>query len=53
MIPPPGPHGGDGARLAAALGVDPAAVLDLSLSVNPVAPDAAEVVAKPVDAVGR
>jgi len=49
----PGPHGGDGARLAGALGVDPAAVLDLSASLNPVAPDAGEVVAKHLDAVGR
>ncbi len=53
MIPPPGPHGGDGARLAAALGVDPAAVLDLSASLNPLAPDVGEVVAKHVDAAGR
>ena len=53
MIPAPGPHGGDGARLAAALGVDPAAVLDLSASLNPVAPDAGEVVAKHLDAAGR
>ena len=50
---PTGPHGGDGARLAAALGVDPAAVADLSASLNPVAPDAGEVVAKHLDAVGR
>ena len=50
---PPGPHGGDGARLAAALGVDPAAVLDLSASFNPVAPDPGEVVAKHLDAVRR
>jgi histidinol-phosphate/aromatic aminotransferase/cobyric acid decarboxylase-like protein len=53
MIPPPGPHGGDGARLAAALGVDPGAVLDLSASFNPVAPDPGEVVAKHLDALGR
>ena len=53
MIPSPGAHGGDGPRLAAALGVDPAAVLDLSASLNPLAPDAGEVVAKHVDAVGR
>ena len=53
MIPAPGPHGGDGARLAEALGVDPAAVLDLSASLNPVAPDAGEVVAKHLDAIGR
>ena len=53
MIPAPGAHGGDGARLATALGVDPAAVLDLSASLNPVAPDAGEVVAKHLDAVAR
>ncbi|HWC10959.1 MAG TPA: aminotransferase class I/II-fold pyridoxal phosphate-dependent enzyme [Acidimicrobiales bacterium] len=52
-VPPPGAHGGDGARLAAALGVDPAAVLDLSLSLNPAAPDAGEVVGKHLDAVDR
>jgi histidinol-phosphate/aromatic aminotransferase/cobyric acid decarboxylase-like protein len=40
-VPPPGPHGGDGARLATALGVDPGDVLDLSASLNPVAPDVA------------
>lgn len=50
---PPGAHGGDGARLAAALGVDPGAILDLSASLNPVAPEAGEVVAKHLDAVGR
>lgn len=50
---PAGTHGGDGARLAAALGVDPAAVLDLSASLNPVAPDAGEVVSKHLDALGR
>jgi histidinol-phosphate/aromatic aminotransferase/cobyric acid decarboxylase-like protein len=50
---PSGAHGGDGARLAAALGVDPGAVLDLSASLNPVAPDAGDVVAKHLDAVGR
>ncbi len=39
MMPAGGPHGGDGHRLAAALGFDPAAVLDLSVSLNPLAPD--------------
>lgn len=53
MIPVPGAHGGDGARLAAALGLDPAAVLDLSASLNPLAHDAGEVVAKHLEAVGR
>jgi histidinol-phosphate/aromatic aminotransferase/cobyric acid decarboxylase-like protein len=50
---PVGAHGGDGARLAAALGVDPAAVLDLSASLNPLAPDAGEVVGKHLDALWR
>jgi len=52
-MPVPGAHGGDGARVATALGVDASAVLDLSASFNPVAPDPGEVVAKHVDAIGR
>ena len=52
-VPPPGPHGGDGAHLAAALGVDVAAVLDLSASLNPAAPDPGEVGAKHLDALRR
>ena len=39
VAPPAGAHGGDGARLARALGVRPDAVLDLSASLNPLAPD--------------
>jgi len=50
---PAGAHGGDGARLAAALGVDPGAVLDLSASLNPLAPDAGQVVGKHLDALRR
>src|SRR5262249_16785397 len=38
-VPVPGPHGGDGPAVAAALGVDPASMLDLSVSLNPCAPD--------------
>lgn len=38
-IPPAGSHGGDGARVAAALGIDPASMIDLSASMNPFAPD--------------
>jgi histidinol-phosphate/aromatic aminotransferase/cobyric acid decarboxylase-like protein len=49
--PLPGAHGGDGAALAAALGVPPAAVLDLSLSLNPAAPEVVELVAEHADAV--
>ncbi len=45
-LPPPGPHGGDGAVVARALGFDPASVLDLSLSLNPLAPDPAPVLAR-------
>lgn len=52
-VPPPGPHGGDGARLAAALGVAPGDVLDLSASLNPVAPDPRPVVGRHLDALGR
>ena len=41
MIPAPGAHGGDGHRLAAALGIASDSVLDLSMSLNPFAPDVA------------
>jgi histidinol-phosphate/aromatic aminotransferase/cobyric acid decarboxylase-like protein len=52
-IPPPGAHGGDGARVAAALGIDPTAVLDLSASLNPFAPDVAALARRRLDALGR
>ena len=52
-LPAAGPHGGDGARVAAALGMDVADVLDLSASMNPVAPDPGPVVARHLDALGR
>jgi histidinol-phosphate/aromatic aminotransferase/cobyric acid decarboxylase-like protein len=52
-IPAPGAHGGDGARVAAALGLDPGVLLDLSASLNPVAPDPRAVVARHLDALGR
>jgi histidinol-phosphate/aromatic aminotransferase/cobyric acid decarboxylase-like protein len=42
---PPGRHGGDGPRLARALGVAPDAIRDLSVSLNPCAPDVAALVA--------
>jgi len=44
-VPPPGEHGGDGGIVAASLGRQPGDVLDLSLSLNPFAPDPAPVVA--------
>jgi histidinol-phosphate/aromatic aminotransferase/cobyric acid decarboxylase-like protein len=46
-------HGGDGARLARALGVRPGDVLDLSASLNPVAPDITAIVAAHLDALAR
>lgn len=50
-VPPPGPHGGDGATVARALGLDPATVVDLSMSLNPFAPDVATLVARQAGAV--
>jgi histidinol-phosphate/aromatic aminotransferase/cobyric acid decarboxylase-like protein len=53
LAPAAGAHGGDGAILAASLGIDPSGVLDLSASMNPVAPDPAPVVGRHIGAVGR
>lgn len=52
-IPPPGAHGGDGASIARALGIDPRGILDLSQSLNPVARDPAPIVRAHLDALGR
>jgi hypothetical protein len=51
--PPAGQHGGDGPAIAAWLGVSPDAVLDLSASLNPVAPDPVPVVSKHLTAIRR
>jgi len=53
--PPPGAgaHGGDGPAIAAWLGVGPDAILDLSASLNPVAPDPLPVVAQHLTAIRR
>lgn len=48
---PPGRHGGDGAALARLLGIDPGDVLDLSASLNPVAPDVVPLVVRAAWAV--
>ena len=40
----PGPHGGDGDAVARLLGLDPDDLLDLTASLNPLAPDVAAVV---------
>ncbi|MHB1486286.1 MAG: aminotransferase class I/II-fold pyridoxal phosphate-dependent enzyme [Acidimicrobiales bacterium] len=52
-VPRAGAHGGDGARLAEALGVAPEEILDLSASMNPLAPDPAEAVGRHLSALGR
>jgi len=50
---PAGSHGGDGARLAAALSVAPDQVLDLSASLNPVAPDPTPILRSHLGAIAR
>jgi histidinol-phosphate/aromatic aminotransferase/cobyric acid decarboxylase-like protein len=52
-VPAPGAHGGDGVAVARALGIDLAEVVDLSMSLNPFAPDVAALAARHLDAVGR
>jgi histidinol-phosphate/aromatic aminotransferase/cobyric acid decarboxylase-like protein len=52
-VPRPGLHGGDGPAVAAALGLDPASMLDLSLSLNPLAPDARTLAFSHLDALAR
>ncbi len=51
--PAPGRHGGDGVVLARQLGLEPGAILDLSASLNPLAPPVDGVVARHLDALGR
>ena len=51
--PAPGEHGGDGARLAAILGIEPGDVLDLSATLNPCAPDVAALAGGHLDSLGR
>jgi histidinol-phosphate/aromatic aminotransferase/cobyric acid decarboxylase-like protein len=53
QLPAAGPHGGDAVRLARALGIAPADVLDLSASLNPVAPAVGPVLVRHLDAAGR
>ncbi len=53
-LEPPGEHGGDGRLVARSLGVEGRAILDLSVSLNPFAPQVAELAARHLaDAVGR
>jgi histidinol-phosphate/aromatic aminotransferase/cobyric acid decarboxylase-like protein len=53
MIPVPGRHGGDAARIAPSLGVTADALLDLSVSLNPVGPDVAMMARAHLDALAR
>lgn len=53
MITPPGAHGGDGAAVAAGLGLDPTQILDLSATLNPFAPDLAPLLARHAGTVRR
>lgn len=52
-LPPPGPHGGDVERVAAALGRPLADLLDLSASLNPLAPDARPALRRALDQIDR
>lgn len=53
QLPPAGAHGGDGPAVARALGLDPADLLDLSQTMNPLAPAVAPMVARHLDTLGR
>jgi histidinol-phosphate/aromatic aminotransferase/cobyric acid decarboxylase-like protein len=50
---PPGPHGGDVERIARFLGRDVGSLLDLSASLNPVAPDVVPLAATHLDSLRR
>jgi len=52
-VPRPGSHGGDGVSVAQSLGLDPATIVDLSMSLNPFAPDVTAIAARHLDTVGR
>ncbi|MEM7140866.1 MAG: aminotransferase class I/II-fold pyridoxal phosphate-dependent enzyme [Actinomycetota bacterium] len=52
-IPPAGVHGGDAPAIAAAIGRDPAEMLDLSMSLNPFAPEINDLVSTHAAAAGR
>lgn len=51
--PLPGPHGGDVERIGRLLGVDPRSLLDLSVSLNPVAPDVSLLAEAHLDSLRR
>ena len=49
----PGPHGGDAEAVARALGIDVGEVVDLSASLNPLAPDCRPVLRRALDDLDR
>jgi histidinol-phosphate/aromatic aminotransferase/cobyric acid decarboxylase-like protein len=51
VLPAPGEHGGDAAAIAAALGLDPTSMLDLSVNLNPAAPEIRPILARHLDAI--
>ena len=53
IVPASGAHGGDGLVLAAALGVEPDTILDLSATLNPLAPDVVPLVRRAAESVHR
>ncbi len=53
VVPQAGRHGGDGPAVAAALGLDPERVLDLSQTMNPLAPDPIAIVERHLAALRR
>ncbi|HEX4868878.1 MAG TPA: aminotransferase class I/II-fold pyridoxal phosphate-dependent enzyme [Acidimicrobiales bacterium] len=52
-VPAPGAHGGDGLAVARHLGLDPATVIDLSMSLNPFAPELGPLLQRHLDAISR
>jgi histidinol-phosphate/aromatic aminotransferase/cobyric acid decarboxylase-like protein len=53
VVPQSGAHGGDIAAVAAALGLEPTEILDLSASFNPDAPDLTALAKTELDSLGR
>lgn len=52
-LPPPGSHGGDAAAMAGAMGLNIDQMLDLSQSLNPVAPDPVPVLGRHLESLRR
>jgi histidinol-phosphate/aromatic aminotransferase/cobyric acid decarboxylase-like protein len=53
VVPAATEHGGDAARVAVALGLDPNTVIDLSASMNPFAPNVARVIVAELERADR